>query len=85
MTGIAANCWLALMDRLLTPGVSQSEKDSIRIKMLELVDIYYWALDARKRNKVIFNPGPICFIDEPSFLLFNFPYYATSKWYVINH
>lgn len=79
--GTAANCWLTLMDRLLTPGVSQSEKDSVKTKMLELVDIYYWALDAPKTgDKVIFNPdpGPICLIDESSFLLFNFPY-ATSK------
>ena len=77
--GTAANCWLTLMDQLLTPGVSQNEKDSVKIKMLELVDIYYWALDAPKTgDKVIFNPGPICLIDESSFLLFNFPY-ATSK------
>ena len=67
------------MDQLLTPGVSQNEKDSVKIKMLELVDIYYWALDAPKTgDKVIFNPGPICLIDESSFLLFNFPY-ATRK------
>jgi len=77
--GTAANCWLTLMDRLLTPEVSVSQKDSIKIKMLELVDIYYLALDAPKTgDKVIFNPGPICLIDESSFLLFNFPY-ATRK------
>uniref|UniRef100_K3Y2C1 RNA-dependent RNA polymerase n=1 Tax=Setaria italica TaxID=4555 RepID=K3Y2C1_SETIT len=48
--GTSANCWLTLMDRLLTPGVSQSEKDLIKINMLELVDIYYWALDAPKNG-----------------------------------
>ena len=67
MLGIAANCWLTLMDRLLTPGVSESEKDSIKINMLELVDIYYWALDAPKNgNKVMSNHG-LCFIDQPYF------------------
>nr|XP_034595649.1 probable RNA-dependent RNA polymerase 3 [Setaria viridis]TKW14002.1 hypothetical protein SEVIR_5G138400v2 [Setaria viridis] len=48
--GTSANCWLTLMDRLLTPGVSQSEKDLIKINMLELVDIYYWALNAPKNG-----------------------------------
>jgi RNA-dependent RNA polymerase len=64
--GTSANCWLTLMDRLLTPGVSQSEKDLIKINMLELVDIYYWSLDAPKNgNKVVSNHGLVCFIDRP--------------------
>jgi RNA-dependent RNA polymerase len=58
------------MDRLLTPEVSVSQKDSIKIKMLELVDIYYLALDAPKTgNEVIFSPGLICFVNQPFFLL----------------
>ena len=63
--GTAANCWLTLMGRLLTPEVSVSQKDSIKIKMLELVDIYYLALDAPKTgNEVIFSPGLVLSISH---------------------
>lgn len=56
--GAASNCWLALMDRLLTGDVPKSERQAIKKKMLDLVDIYYLALDAPKEgNKVSFNPG----------------------------
>ncbi|KAG2595071.1 hypothetical protein PVAP13_5KG047900 [Panicum virgatum] len=66
--GIAANCWLTLMDRLLTPQVSQSEKDLIKINMLELVDIYYWALDAPKNGNKIKIPQHLIVKKYPHFL-----------------
>ncbi|WVZ72691.1 hypothetical protein U9M48_021110 [Paspalum notatum var. saurae] len=56
--GTAANCWLALMDRFLTEDISKSEREDVRMKMLDLVDIYYLAVDAPKQgDKVISNPG----------------------------
>lgn len=50
------------MDRPLTGGIPKSERKEIK-KMLDLVDIYYLALDAAKSgNKVISNPRLICFV-----------------------
>ncbi|EHA8586808.1 RNA-dependent RNA polymerase [Cocos nucifera] len=47
--GTAADCWLMYMDRLLTLGDECAEqKQLLREKILELVDIYYDALDASK-------------------------------------
>jgi len=41
----------------------KSERKEIKKKMLDLVDIYYLALDAAKSgNKVISNPLLICFV-----------------------
>ena len=49
------------MDRLLTGNIPNSERKEIKKKMLDLVDIYYLALDAPKSgNKVISNRGLIC-------------------------
>lgn len=51
------------MDRPLTGGIPKSERKEIKKKMLDLVDIYYLALDAPKSgNKVISNPRLICFV-----------------------
>jgi RNA-dependent RNA polymerase len=47
------------MDQLMTSEVqeSQHEQEMIKTKMLDLLDIYYEALDAAKTgNKVIFSP-----------------------------
>ncbi|KAL8498318.1 hypothetical protein ACS0TY_021586 [Phlomoides rotata] len=52
--GIAADSWLTLMDRLLTLGDDRAtEKDSLKKKMLMLVDLYYEALDAPKSGKKV--------------------------------
>jgi RNA-dependent RNA polymerase len=60
--GTAADCWLVLMDRLLTENVPESERNAVTEDMLDLVDIYYLALDAPKEgNKVIFIPLT-CFV-----------------------
>lgn len=85
--GTASNCWLTRMDRLLTPGVSKSEKDTLKSHMLELVDIYYWALDAPKNGtKVISNHGLRSMFYRSTILLCKFPHATTtSNWYVINH
>lgn len=49
MIGGAADSWLVYMDRLLTLGSECTvEKNCIKEKMLQLVDIYYDALDAEK-------------------------------------
>ncbi|XP_019052370.1 PREDICTED: probable RNA-dependent RNA polymerase 3 isoform X1 [Nelumbo nucifera] len=49
--GIAADSWLAFMDRLLTLGDEcSSEKECLKKKMLQLVDTYYDALDAPKNG-----------------------------------
>ena len=77
--GTAANCWLTLMDRLLTPEVSVSQKDSIKIKMLELVDIYYLALDAPKDWEWGYFQSWACFVNQPFFFT-----YARNR-FVANH
>uniref|UniRef100_A0A0D9UXX7 RNA-dependent RNA polymerase n=1 Tax=Leersia perrieri TaxID=77586 RepID=A0A0D9UXX7_9ORYZ len=46
--GTAADSWLVYMDRLLTGSLYESEMKLIKEKMLELVDLYYLALDAPK-------------------------------------
>lgn len=50
----AADSWLALMDRLLVLGDNcVSEMESIMMKMLQLIDLYYDALDAPKSGKKV--------------------------------
>ncbi|KZV15097.1 putative RNA-dependent RNA polymerase 3 [Dorcoceras hygrometricum] len=48
----AADSWLSFMDRLLTIQYA-SEKDRLRRKIIELIDIYYDALDAPKSGKKV--------------------------------
>ncbi|EYU40507.1 hypothetical protein MIMGU_mgv1a0199443mg, partial [Erythranthe guttata] len=48
----AADSWLTFMDRLLTLGDDRAtEKDSLKRKIIQLIDIYYDALDAPKSGK----------------------------------
>ncbi|XP_059431765.1 probable RNA-dependent RNA polymerase 5 [Corylus avellana] len=48
---VAADSWLALMDRLLSLGENCiEEKDHVKAKILQLIDIYYDALDAPKKG-----------------------------------
>ncbi|KAL0426980.1 UNVERIFIED_CONTAM: putative RNA-dependent RNA polymerase 3 [Sesamum latifolium] len=50
----AADSWLAFMDRLLTLGDDRaSEKHSLKKKIIQLIDIYYDALDAPKSGKKV--------------------------------
>ncbi|KAL6627250.1 hypothetical protein ACP70R_030976 [Stipagrostis hirtigluma subsp. patula] len=76
--GTAANCWLALMDRLLTPGVSESEKKSIKPDMLDLVDYYYLALDASKKGNKITIPENLIVKQYPHFMEREHSYQSTS-------
>lgn len=46
--GTAADSWLAFMDRLLTFDVCEKEKQCMQENMLELINLYYDALDAPK-------------------------------------
>ncbi|GMY12983.1 probable RNA-dependent RNA polymerase 5 isoform X2 [Fagus crenata] len=47
----AADSWLALMDRLLILGNDCIEqKDRVKANILQLIDIYYDALDAPKKG-----------------------------------
>lgn len=51
---LAADSWLACMDRFLTLGNSfTQEKVDLRRKMLHLIDLYYEALDAPKTGKKV--------------------------------
>lgn len=49
---MAADNWMALMDRFLTlgDGCSIDEKNTVKAKILRLIDIYYEALDAPKKG-----------------------------------
>ncbi|WVZ83865.1 hypothetical protein U9M48_030961 [Paspalum notatum var. saurae] len=46
--GISSDCWYAYMDRFLTEGVDDDEKESVVWNMIQLVDLYYAALDGHK-------------------------------------
>lgn len=51
--GIAADCWLVIMDRFLGSGALNSEeKNQMKKNLLRLIDLYYDALDAPKRGGV---------------------------------
>ncbi|XP_073269122.1 probable RNA-dependent RNA polymerase 5 isoform X1 [Primulina huaijiensis] len=52
----AADSWLSFMDRLLTIQCA-SQKDCLRRKIIQLIDIYYDALDAPKSGKKINFPN----------------------------
>ena len=49
--GVAADSWLAMMDRLLTLGTDCSEEIAcMKQNICRLIDIYYDALDAPKKG-----------------------------------
>ncbi|KAJ1282153.1 hypothetical protein BS78_03G028700 [Paspalum vaginatum] len=66
--GTAANCWLALMDRFLTEDIPESEKKDLRMKMLDLVDIYYLAVDAPKQGDKVTIPKELTVAEYPHFM-----------------
>ncbi|KFK40360.1 hypothetical protein AALP_AA3G363800 [Arabis alpina] len=58
--GIAADCWLTIMDRFLVLGNDGAEeKVEMRMKMLQLIDIYYDALDAPKKGAKVDLPSEL--------------------------
>ncbi|XP_072964197.1 probable RNA-dependent RNA polymerase 3 isoform X2 [Typha angustifolia] len=64
----AADCWLAYMDRLLTPNVCTEEKQFLRRAMLQLVDIYYDAVDAPKSGIKVEVPPELKVKKYPHFM-----------------
>lgn len=49
--GVAADSWLAIMDRLLILGDDRNdERNNMKRNMLDLIDKYYDALDAPKKG-----------------------------------
>ncbi|XP_054786888.1 probable RNA-dependent RNA polymerase 3 isoform X2 [Prosopis cineraria] len=52
--GVAAECWNAFMDRLLTLRddcpIEKQEKERVKENMIKLIDLYYYALDAPKKG-----------------------------------
>jgi RNA-dependent RNA polymerase len=51
--GIAAECWMALMDRLLilrNDVRKEKEVQQVTKNILKLIDLYYEALDAPKKG-----------------------------------
>ncbi|KAL6585921.1 hypothetical protein OROMI_002565 [Orobanche minor] len=62
----AADSWLTYMDRLLTLGDDRAaEKTCLKTKMIQLVDIYYDALDAPKSGKKVTVPNELRVEDFP--------------------
>ncbi|KAG7641367.1 RNA-dependent RNA polymerase eukaryotic-type [Arabidopsis suecica] len=58
--GIAADSWLTIMDRFLILGDDRAEeKAEMKKKMLELIDIYYDALDAPKKGDKVYFPNKL--------------------------
>eukprot|EP00268_Persea_americana_P063087 TRINITY_DN8145_c0_g1_i6.p1 TRINITY_DN8145_c0_g1~~TRINITY_DN8145_c0_g1_i6.p1 ORF type:complete len:976 (-),score=152.62 TRINITY_DN8145_c0_g1_i6:356-3283(-) len=67
--GTAADSWLAFMDRLLTLGDEcDVEKQTLKGKMLKLVDIYYDALDAPKSGMQVELPNDLKAEKFPHFM-----------------
>ncbi|XP_047333491.1 probable RNA-dependent RNA polymerase 5 [Impatiens glandulifera] len=68
-SGIAADSWLTFMDRLLTmEEKDHSEKERLKEKMIQLVDIYYDSLDAPKTGKKVVVPKELKTEQYPHFM-----------------
>ncbi|KAI3881165.1 hypothetical protein MKW92_023883, partial [Papaver armeniacum] len=67
--GVAAICWLGLMDTRLTLDESNAEKiKEVEDKLLHLTDIYYDALDVAKSGKKIVIPPKLKQHKTPHFM-----------------
>ncbi|KNA06682.1 hypothetical protein SOVF_178750, partial [Spinacia oleracea] len=67
--GIAAECWVVYMDRLLTLGDDcADEKATLRRKIDQLIDIYYDALDAPKKGAQVEVPDDLKLKRYPHYL-----------------
>lgn len=66
----AADCWLVYMDRLLAGEVQENKRELelIKTKMLDLVDIYYQALDAPKTGNKINVPHTLRVKEYPHYM-----------------
>ncbi|KAI3983152.1 hypothetical protein MKX01_030874 [Papaver californicum] len=67
--GVAAICWLSLMDTRLTLDKSDAEKiKEVEDKLLHLTDIYYDALDVAKSGKKVVIPPKLRQHKTPHFM-----------------
>ncbi|XP_043721200.1 probable RNA-dependent RNA polymerase 5 [Telopea speciosissima] len=77
--GIAADSWLSFMDRLLVLGDEcVEEKECLKKKMLQLIDIYYDALDAPRTGIKVEIPNELKASKFPHFMERTNGYTSTS-------
>ncbi|KAM3321100.1 putative RNA-dependent RNA polymerase 5 [Capsicum chacoense] len=78
----ASENWYALMDRLLILGkyntTENEETESLKEKLLELIDLYYDAIDAPKSGNKVFIPKRLIVHRLPHFLQRKESYNSTS-------
>ncbi|KAM5547585.1 hypothetical protein ABKV19_001861 [Rosa sericea] len=78
-TGEAADNWLAWMDWFLTLGDGNiHEKNDVKDKILQLVDLYYTALDAPKKGVKVVVPKELKVSCYPHYMGKNNSYASTS-------
>ncbi|XP_052180975.1 probable RNA-dependent RNA polymerase 5 [Diospyros lotus] len=76
---VAADSWLAFMDRLLVLGVGGSdERERMKESMQKLIDIYYDALDAPKSGKKVVVPEELKAAKYPHYMERGNQYRSTS-------
>lgn len=76
---VAADSWLALMDRFLTLGDDcAKEKDCLKERLLRLIDIYYDALDAPKTGAKVEIPKDLRVEKYPHYMERPKSYNSTS-------
>ncbi|KAF0915963.1 hypothetical protein E2562_000599 [Oryza meyeriana var. granulata] len=75
---MAANSWLVYMDRLLTDSLDEIENKVIEEKMLQLVDLYYLALDAPKFGNKVNIPSDLKVKQYPHFMGRSSSYHSSS-------
>ncbi|KAF0915964.1 hypothetical protein E2562_000600 [Oryza meyeriana var. granulata] len=76
--GTAAGSWLACMDRLLTDSLDESERKIIEEKMVKLVDLYYFALDAPKTGDKVNIASGLIVKRYPHFMGRSSSYHSSS-------
>lgn len=76
--GSASDSWLVFMDRLLTPNICAEEKKRLTEKLLQLVNIYYDALDASKSGAKVNVPNQLRAEFYPHFMERDNSYHSTS-------
>ncbi|XP_061994052.1 probable RNA-dependent RNA polymerase 5 isoform X3 [Rosa rugosa] len=75
----AADNWLAWMDRFLTLGESDiDEKNNVKDKILQLINLYYTALDAPKKGVKVVVPKELKVPCFPHYMGKNNSYPSTS-------
>ncbi|KAK9055021.1 hypothetical protein SSX86_026100 [Deinandra increscens subsp. villosa] len=79
--GTAADSWSVLMDKYLTlqdDDGDDGEKNSIKKKMLHLIDLYYDALDAPRTGKKVVIPNNLKATNFPHYMDRKPKYHSTS-------